>query len=409
MKFSASPAERLWPDDLCYLWDRSLSAQELGGLIATRGFYYQYIYALRLMPQIWKGDWTAYACEVPDDFMAWLCDPSGRVTRLAFIQVKTATDACFLSGTAEKHRKVFQSWKRAAALTGPLPGVSAVEFRLVCNKHAKCTDACDAAFLIRHKLALSRFKKDMQTFFPGASIAVGTEHFLPVPASHSDFLHELSFLNEIGPRLFDFLASSANLSHVVRHIVGAILPYHTSRTGGSLREAIQRSRSVMPLLLQHDRTAAAAELREALTSAARRALSRRSDPAMLERQARAKQRASQELLSARATRDLPKGEPAVVFSSRQEALSALEAIYRLGDDTTACLFRPGAFRLWIHAEAFWLTPVEPRFERRPLHALLAKSRLTHLQRIGLIVSYARVIGELARAGIVFSATRIHRS
>jgi hypothetical protein len=109
-----SAGERHWPDDLRYLWDRSLSAQELGGLIATRGFYYQYLYALRLMAQIWRQECAGYTCEVPEDFTAWESDASGRTTRLEFIQLKTSVEACFLCGASKKQEKVFEAFKRAA-------------------------------------------------------------------------------------------------------------------------------------------------------------------------------------------------------------------------------------------------------------------------------------------------------
>src|SRR6266849_6105292 len=86
-----------WPDDLRYLWDKELSAADLGGLISTRGYYYQYLYCLPLMADILADRYTAYTFEVPEDFTAWLCDSNGRISRLAFIQIKTSIQSCFLS------------------------------------------------------------------------------------------------------------------------------------------------------------------------------------------------------------------------------------------------------------------------------------------------------------------------
>jgi hypothetical protein len=262
-------------------------------------------------------------------------------------------------------------------------------------------------FLKREKRRLSRFKKDIERCFPGASVIVHAEHFLPIPVSHARLLQEVEFLRDGESRLVEFLASDENLPHVVRHIIGAILPFHTARTAVSLREAIQRSRSVISQELQHDRTDVVEELRAALRDAAERASHRRQDPALLERQKRAKKEALQELASAVPSREAPRDTPAAVFFDRKEAVFALEAIYRLGDDSSACLFRRGSFRLFHYEEAFWLTSGGSKVKLSPLHRLLKKSTLTHLDRVGLILSFAHALSEFAQAGIVVETTRFN--
>jgi hypothetical protein len=71
-----------WPDELRFLWDRSLNATELGGLIATRGIYYQYLYSLRLMSDLLSNVYNAYACEALEDYLAWTRAPTGTVSRI---------------------------------------------------------------------------------------------------------------------------------------------------------------------------------------------------------------------------------------------------------------------------------------------------------------------------------------
>src|SRR5712664_4045491 len=73
--------------------------RETGGLVAVRGFYYQWLYSLRLMPRILDGTYDAYRCEDVDDYLAWTIDePTHRITKLRVVQVKHQNSPiCLLS------------------------------------------------------------------------------------------------------------------------------------------------------------------------------------------------------------------------------------------------------------------------------------------------------------------------
>ena len=100
-------------------------SREVGGLNAIRGFYYQWLYALRLMPRILDGTYDAYRCEDVDDYLAWSVDePSRQITKLRVVQVK--------------HRNAEECLLRDTALVAPvLEG-----FVLLCNgRLARCAGA----------------------------------------------------------------------------------------------------------------------------------------------------------------------------------------------------------------------------------------------------------------------------
>ena len=394
-----------WPDDLRYLWDKTLSAADLGGLVSTRGFYYQYLYCLPLMADILAGRYTAYTFEVPEDFTAWQCDANGRISRLCFIQLKSALPACFLSA-ADDVRRVLRNFKRAAVSIGSLQTAPDVEFRLACNAHPTCSAGCESGLVAREKRGLNRFKRDVQAVFPNSSITLRFEHYLPIPASQVDFLNQVQFLKDEEPRLLHFLDSSENLSALVRHLIGAILPYHTSRSGMSLRQAAALSSSVLPLQLQHDRTDVIEELRLALRSAADRALGSQSDRSLCALQVKAKEQAAKELKAARPSASVPEVAPAIAYSDRKEALAALQVIYRLRGEG-GCLFQPGEFQVSINSESFWIAPKVKDRALRLVQTLLRRSDCTHARRVELILSFSRAVSQWARVGLRFDGIRTY--
>src|SRR5690349_19733135 len=83
-----------WPEALQFLWDHELTRNEVAGLSAIRGFYYQCLYSLRLFDEILSNRITEYLCEVPEDFTTWSLDSGGTVAELCLVQVKTSLPEC---------------------------------------------------------------------------------------------------------------------------------------------------------------------------------------------------------------------------------------------------------------------------------------------------------------------------
>ena len=315
---TASASEEQWPSELSYLWDRSLSAEELGGLIATRGFYYQYLYSLRLMADIvLKRNYSAYICEVPEDFMAWSSGTDGSITRIALVQLKIDGSACYLRSNT-KVQKVFHNFKRAAIdVLERTPALALLEFRLVCNAHPGCGTGCGAA--TRQKLRW--FEEEIKASFPGVALAVEFDHFLPIPATRDEFLQELLFLEGLEPGLLRFLQSSDSVPTLVRNLMVMILPYHSAQSGSSLREHARADDHDHWARLQSTRRDVVSDLRQALNQAAERLRAVRSCDVLEQRHQNAKTRAEREIGAARTTGPARNITPTLAFSDRTEALA----------------------------------------------------------------------------------------
>lgn len=359
-----------------------------GGLVATRGFYYQYVYTLRLMSLLVNKSYTHFMCEQAGDFALWN-QKNGIFKELVIVEVKTRTSSCFLNDKAG----VSEVLRRFTRILRQLPpGVTVktrLKFLLVVNPIVKeCNDHL-CALPLEGLEALQQLKNALRA--AGHEVDAGTvqyEHFLPIPYTLDALHNELQFL---GSEVCLALSSLKDVKALVQGIVGLVLPLYAPRR--PLRPDEPGSLVFDDLLF--DRARVINDLQTAIGAVVGRANVRKqlvdSNPAV--NYAKALAKAIIETNSGRAPDDSISLNVGRMSTAVQRLSFAL-----LLDDTS----HPSAWPRESTVAKRMATGVQlfaSRGNLIPLGTYLSEVGTTHRVRIQLIVSLARALVEWSRKGV----------
>ncbi|WP_316158306.1 MULTISPECIES: DEAD/DEAH box helicase [unclassified Bradyrhizobium] len=366
--------------------------REVGGLIAIRGFYYQWLYSLRLMPRILDGTYDAYRCEDVDDYLAWSIDkPSQRITNLRVVQVKHRNaDECLLRDT-----KLVESVLEGFALLcdGRLArcGGAEMDFRLVYNPTHDCqASGCISA--IERLDAYSHLQERMLTIGVARNSKFTCEPFLHLPHSKQEILSELKFLETDTPGLLQFFEKTGRTDALIKSIIGLIAPFHEGQKGPFTSDQLNLDRTIF------DRTTARQELRSAINSAADRANDTRQRLQVQEYIAAAGRSARRDFQTKRPHQraDIPADTVLLEIDNPDDFKLALTKVHLLKDGAQSVFWRSSELRFSHTAQAYGLS--QSLGDAIPLHVYLSTHNPHHHDRITLIRSLVQAAAEWSRVG-----------
>lgn len=367
-------------------------SREVGGLNAIRGFYYQWLYALRLMPRILDGTYDAYRCEDVDDYLAWSVDePSRQITKLRVVQVKHRNaEECLLRDTAlvapVLEGFVLLCNGRLARCAG-----AEIDFRLVYNPVHDCrVFGCIGA--IERLDAYSRLRERMQAVDAAPNSAFTCEPFLRLPHNKHEILSELTFLETYTPDLLRFFEKTGRTDALIKSIIGVIAPFHDGRKGPFTSDRLDLDRTIF------DRTTARRELRSAINGAADRANDTRQRLQVQEYIAAAKRSAGRDFQTKKPHQraDTPAGTVLLKIDDPQDFKQALTKVNLLKDTAQPLFWRSSAWKFTHTAHAYGLS--QSQGDAIPLHAYMSGHNPPHHERITLILSLVRAVAEWSSVG-----------
>ena len=388
-------SEHDWPVECRFIWDRPLSSQEFGGLSATRGFWYQYLCVLRFMEALLRGAYDGYACEWIEDFLVWKRGPSGTISKLSLVQVKTSTDECFLKKTS-KVKKVLRHFSRSVER---LSSESSAEIlcQVIYNDHHDC-DALHCEQQISGLAEYEELNRRLGALGDGASRRIEFQRVLPVPLSACAIIAELEFLNDGYKDLHRFLTSPVNLEVFLRSLLGLVFPFHSGRAGLSLVEPARRGE--FPLWkLHHQRSDVISELQQSLENAIQR-VRRAHDRAGIKKRLEAAEDNARITLGAASLTEQSIDDKCVRIYDKNKCQHALTLAHMLDGANESFILQPGRFEVNKLPEG-WHFDLDKNFQNGliPLHRYVGDAGSTHLQRIRLILSLARALSSFAQNGV----------
>lgn len=374
--------------------------RELGGQAATRGFYYQCLYSLRLMEELLEGRYCSYATESLEDYSAWSNGAKGTNPRWLLVQVKTSLDRCVFTRQAQLS-KVFRGFSLSAKNLQNPTSITEICFRLVVNSHDSCIPKCKGEAKIRSKAWFVDFEKEMASIFPSASVLVEFEHFLTIPLNRQQLVGALSFLEKYDYHLLKLLASQEAIKDLVASVIGTILPFHTGRSRSRLREGSDRTE--FGLLSNHprDREDVVSDLRKALQTAADSAERVRQGRAIDVEQSQIELRAARLLESARLWSENTSSFQGLDCPDRDSALRALNIYIRLSENSKrTCLFPRDRIAIFANPQTGIFRVIPTVLETKTtVRTLVKRASFTHLKRIELIQSFLTAVEVWANAGM----------
>lgn len=386
-------------------WLTTDDRDDLGGLIATRGLYYQYLYVLRLMSENLSGQCSGFEKEGREDFLSWGGASETSTEYVRLIQVKSKTAGCYLRlERASEIKKMLAHFIRSVSgLSSRLtdPDVT-INCRLVYNAvpgHDCQAEECGSRLARFSEFRLLGQKLQELSRFDRLSSPLELEPFLPIPCNREAVLQELQFIEAYVPGLSNELNQVDRIADFIRSVFGLVVPYYEGVLKGTAED---HSIGQIPLSqLIHTRSDTIAVIKDAVETVLRKRELKDTQGHQDTDIARAEERARIEILAAQTrTNGISETTSAQLPIPNEDAIHrALAVHYSLdsGGQSSDLTFAEHAWPWSDHGYLVLLAKI--RDNLMPVRTYLQRRHVTHRERVQLLFSFAQFISSIGAKGI----------
>lgn len=380
------------PKSMDTFWTQEFTASEMGGIIAIRGFYYQHLYALRLMARLFgeNPDIDDFAIEHYEDFVCWRKDENGVPKLIELVQVKTCESSCFLD-SGRRVSKTLRTFAKSIDKLRQFPGAE-ITCRIVFNGNTQCKSCKCLQRIERSKAYLELIETPIgEHVNTGRRCSIKTETFLPLRFTAKEMLAELVFLDAMSTGARRYLETRETLKDFLQGIIGLILPYKIRQegTGRKKKGEFNTWQAVM------DRDQASTIIKLSLESAIYRLDSSKANDQIQRRLAKATKDASSlsmdpqpEALVDKSFKPLELDPPIPKFAH----------MLMLNKCDSSIIYDLGDLRLLRGSEGIRLY-AKTHVDGMSVRKFVRRSTSTHKEKIQLILSYADAVRKWEKQGL----------